>query len=129
MLGAGDRLFFYELFGSKGDRRDGCAKEIPGGLLSVDPQTGRILARLATEIHFAALISGTDGKELYGLDVKDTTWISVDLVRLNAITGEVLARRNLTTDKWFIDLATVPSDLVPSGQVEVMTNVVNSGNR
>ncbi len=72
------------------------------------------------------MISGVDGKELYGIDVRDTSWSSVGLVRLNAITGEVLARRNLTSDVWFIDLATVPSELVPSGPVEATTNPVNS---
>lgn len=126
ILGAGGRLFLYELFGSKGDRRDGCARKIPGGLFSVDPQTGGILAHLAPEFHFASLISGVDGKELYGIDVRDTSWSSVGLVRLNAITGEVLAKRNLTSDVWFIDLATVPSELLPSGPVEATTNPVNS---
>jgi hypothetical protein len=72
------------------------------------------------------LIPGADGKELYGIDVRDTTWSSVGLVRLNAITGEVLARRNLKADVWFIDLTTVPSDLVPTGPVEATTNSVNS---
>jgi hypothetical protein len=57
--------------------------------------------------------------------VKDTTWTYVDLVRLS-VTGEILAKRNLTKDVWFIDLATVPSDLVPRGQAEVMNNVINS---
>ncbi len=49
ILGAGGRLFLYELFGSKGDRRDGCPRKIPGGLFSVDPQTGGILAHLAPD--------------------------------------------------------------------------------
>ncbi len=126
MFGTAGRLFLYELFGAKGDRRDGCAREIPGGLLSVDPQTGGTLAHLAPDIHFASLISGADDKELYGIDVRDTSWTSVDLVRLNAITGEVLARRNLTSDVWSIDLATVPSELVPSGPVEATTKPLNS---
>lgn len=119
MLGAGGRLFLYELFGAKGDRRDSCAREIPGGLLSVDPQTGRTLARLAPDVHFASLISSTDGKELYGIDLRDTSWTSVGLVRLNAITGEVLARRNLTSDVWFIDFATVRGELVPRDGLRV----------
>jgi hypothetical protein len=58
--------------------------------------------------------------------VRDTTWSSVELVRLNAITGEVLAKRNLKPDVWFIDLATVPRDLVPTGPVEATTNPVSS---
>jgi hypothetical protein len=125
MFGAGGRLFLYELFGAKGDRRDGCARDVPGGLFSIDAQTGGILAHLAPEFHFASLISGADGKELYGIDVRDTTWTSVGLVRLNAITGDVLARRNLASDVWFIDLATVPSEVMPSGPVDVTTNPEN----
>ena len=118
MLGVSDRLFLYELFGGKGDRRDSCAREIPGGLLSVDPQTGVMRARLAPDVHFASLIPGADGKELYGIDVRDTNWTSVRLVRLNVITGQILATRNLTPDVWFIDFATVPNELVPSGPIE-----------
>jgi len=126
MLGTGGRLFLHELFGAKGDRRDSCPREVPGGVLSVDPQTGGILAELGPAFHFASLISGADGKELFGIDVRDTTWTSVGLVRLSAITGEVLASRNLTSDVWSIDLATVPSELVPSGPVEATTNPDNS---
>jgi hypothetical protein len=126
IIGTGGRLFLYELFGAKGDRRDGCAREIPGGLISVDPETGAMLAHLGTDFHFASLIADGDGKELYGIDVRDANWSSVGLVRLNAVTGEVLARRNLLSDVWFIDLAAVPSELVPSGTVEATTNPVNS---
>jgi hypothetical protein len=67
------------------------------------------------------LISSADGKELYGVDARDPSWKSVGLVRLNAMTGNVLAKRSLTSDVWFIHLATVPSELVPSGQVETTT--------
>jgi hypothetical protein len=126
MVGAGGRLFLFELFGAKGDRRERCARDVTGGLLSIDTHTGRVLAHLAPAVHFASLISSADGKELYGIDVKDTTWSSVELVRLNAITGEVLARRNLKADVWFLNLTTVPSDLVPTGPVEATTNPVNS---
>jgi hypothetical protein len=121
IFGAGGRLFLYELFGSKLDRRNDCGRKIPGGLFSIDPQTGRLLAHLASDFHFASLISGADGKELYGIDVRDPSWTSVGIVRLDAMTGEVLSKRELTSDVWFIDLATLPSELVPSGQVEATT--------
>jgi len=125
MLGMGSRLFLYELFGAKVDRRDDCGKEIPGGFFSVDLQTGVLSARLAPDFHFASLISG-EGEDLYGIDVKDARWTSVRLVRLKTTTGEVLARLNLASDVWFINLAKVPSELVPSGDVEVTPNPVNS---
>ena len=124
-LGTGSQLFLYELFGAKVDRRDDCGKEIPGGFFSVDLQTGVLSARLASDFHFASLISGQDG-DLYGIDVKDAGWTSVRLVRLKATTGEVLARLNLAADVWFINLATMPSELVPSGEVEVTPNLVSS---
>ena len=116
VLGTGAQLFLYERFGAKIDRRNGCATSIPGGFLSVDPKSGGVLARLAPDFHFASLISNADGKELYGIDVRDTRWASVGLVRLNARTGEVLAKRDLNPDVWFINVATIPSELVPSGQ-------------
>jgi hypothetical protein len=121
VLGASGHLFLYEVFGSKGDRRVGCARKVPGGVFSIDQQTGRILAHLASELHFAWLISGTDGKELYGVDVRDTNWTSVGLVRLDAATGETLARRDLVSDVWFITLATIPTEVLPLGQVEAAT--------
>jgi len=126
VLGTGDRFFLYERFGTKIDRRDGCTNELPGGALSIDPQTGVILAHLAPEFHFASLISSTNGKELYGIDVRDTSWTAVGLVRLNAVTGEVLARRNLNSDVWFIHLATMPEQSVPRGPVEATPNPVKS---
>ena len=47
VLGAGNRLFVYERFGAKLDRRKGCAGEVPGGLFSLDVKTGRIKEHLA----------------------------------------------------------------------------------
>lgn len=123
MVGAGGQLFLVELFGGKGDRRDFCTRDVPGGLFSIDPQTGKVLTHLAPEVHFASLVPSTDGKELYGIDVRDTTWSSVGLIRLNATSGDVLARRNLQADVWFIDLANIPKDLVPNGPVEATTTV------
>ena len=126
MIGAGGRLLLYELFGTKLDRRNSCAGDLPGGVFTIDTQTGRILAHLAPQAHFASLISAADGKEAYGIDVRDANWSSVGLVRLNAITGEVVATRNLKPDVWFIDLASVPSELVPHGTWHASTNSVNS---
>lgn len=77
VLGAGNRLFLYERFAAKIDRRNGCATSIPGGLLSIDPESGAMLAHLAPNFHFASLISIASGKELYGIDVRNTNWSSV----------------------------------------------------
>jgi len=42
-------------------------------------------------------------------------------VRLDAATGETLARRDLVSDVWFITLATIPTEILPLGQVEAAT--------
>jgi hypothetical protein len=64
------------------------------------------------------LIPGPDSTDLYGIDVRDTIWRSVGLVRLDATTGRVLAKRDLVPDVWSIALATIPAELVPRGAVE-----------
>ena len=121
VLGAGGRLFIFERFGSKLDRRTGCGKQIPGGAFEVDTQTGRLTTRLAPQLHIAQLIPSADGQELYGLDVRDPGWSAVSVVRLNATTGQILAQRDLLPQIWFIALATMPEELVPRGQLQAKT--------
>jgi len=118
ILAAGGRLLVFELFGGKLDRRGGCLKDIPGGVFLFNPQTGKQIAHIAPEIHFAQLISREDTAELYGIDLANADWTSVALVRLNATTGQVLVKQNLPSDVWFIHLASIPKDLLPHGQVE-----------
>ena len=119
MFGSGNRIFLYEAFGSKGDRRPRCKSLIAGGVLSIDPETGDVLRRLGDDMHFNSLVPGPDGKELYGIDVRHPDdWGSVALVRLDAQTGRLLAKKELTPDVWFIDLASLPRKLVPHGELE-----------
>lgn len=118
IFGAGGRFFLLELFGGKGDRRSGCSGRVTGGVLLIDPQTGSIKAHLAPEFHFAQLTPSADGAELYGIDVRDTNWTSVGLVRLDAATGRILAKRELVSDVWSIALATIATELLPHGHVE-----------
>ena len=118
---AGGLLFVAEQFGGKLDRRAGCGREVPGGVLLVDAQTGQVKTRLAPELHFAQLISSADGKELYGVDVRDQNWTSVGLVLLDSATGRTLARRDLVSDVCFLTLATISARLVPQGHVEATT--------
>ncbi|HEX8797929.1 MAG TPA: hypothetical protein VF772_04915, partial [Terriglobales bacterium] len=118
ILGDLGRLLVFELFGGKGDRRGGCSKDIPGGVFLVNPQSGRQITHIAPELHFAQLISRKDGAELYGIDLASPDWTSIALVRLNATTSQILVRQNLPSDVWFIDLANIPEELLPHGQVE-----------
>jgi hypothetical protein len=121
MIGVGNRIFLYEAFGAKGDRRSRCKRLIPGGVLSIDPETGKVLRRLADDVHFNSLVPSPDGKELYGIDVKHLgDWDAVGLVRLDAETGRLLSSKELTPDVWFIDLASLPLSLVPHGELEAV---------
>jgi WD40 repeat protein len=119
LFGAGKRIFLYEAFGSKADRRPKCPS-VPGGVLSIDPQTGNVSHLLAGDVHFDSLVPNPDGKELYGIDVRHPDWDSVGLVRLDAETGRLLRRRELSPDVWYIHLASLPRKLVPHGEVEAV---------
>jgi hypothetical protein len=121
VLIAGDRLFIAESFGGKLDRRLACGRGVSGGLLLIDPQTGRVLKHLAPELHFAQLISSADGKKLYGIDVKDANWRAVSMIQLDAVTGRILVERDLVPDVWSMTLTTIPIELVPRGQLEATT--------
>lgn len=89
----------------------------------VNPRTGKQMAHLAPELHFAQLISSEDGAVLYGIDLARADWTAVALVRLNATTGQILVRQNLSSDVWFIDLANIPEELLPRGQVEAKASL------
>ena len=120
LLGVGKKIFLYEAFGSKGDRRGPKCPSVPGGVLSIDPKTGDVGHRLAGDAHFASLLPNPNGKELYGIDVRHANWDAVRLVRMDAETGRILAKKTLTPDVWFLDLAQVPRPLVPHGQLETV---------
>ena len=120
ILGGGGRIFLYEAFGDKIDRRLKCTQQIPGGVLSIDPETGKVLRRLADGLHFNSLVTNSEGKELYGIDVRHLEWDSIGLVRIDAETGKLLAKKELTPDVWFIDLASLPRKLVPHGELEAI---------
>jgi hypothetical protein len=123
ILADGGRLLVFELFGGKGDRRGACSRDIPGGVFLVNPQSGKQIAYIAPELHFAQLISRKDGAELYGIDLATAGWASVALVRLNATTGQILVKQNLPSDVWFIGLANIPEELLPHGQVEAKASL------
>lgn len=120
MVGTGSQIFLYEAFGAKVDRRLECTEQIPGGVLSIDPETGKVLRRLAEGVHFNWIVPSPDGKELYGIDVTNPNWDLVGLVRLDAETGNVLASKELASGIWFIDVASLPRKLVPHGELEAV---------
>lgn len=113
---AGGRLFIYEQFGFKVDRRDSCGDRVPGGAWVVDPESGTLNSQIAPDLHFSDLIPSRQRSELFGLDPGGSNWKGpVQLVRIDAKDGVVLRRRLLDTDVWRITVA--PLRVVPSGDV------------
>lgn len=126
IVAAGDLLFFAEIFrgnASKADLHTSCDREVNGGVLLLDPQTGHVKNRFAPQLHFGQLISSVDGKELYGIDLKDPTWKTVGLVLLDSASGRILARRDMVSeymDVWHLGISTISPELVPQGQVDAI---------
>lgn len=112
---AGNRLFLFEIFGSKVDSREQCG-DVPGGAWAVDPTTGRVLARLAADLHFFMLVPNHDGSELYGITSEAPQKSAAPrLVRLDAQSSKVLESRVLESDYWWIAVA--PLKHIPTGNV------------
>ena len=110
------RLFVYEAFGFKTDRRNRCAGEVPGGAWGEDPATGQATIHAAPDLHFSALISDRAGSALYGLSAEDANWERpAKLVRIDPRDGGVVQSRHLDPGFWRIAIA--PLRLVPTGDV------------
>ncbi len=116
-VAGGERLFLFERFGMKLDRRRDCRGPVPGGIYVLNPSNGEVLARLAPSLYFAHLVAKPDGTELYGIALGARDWITPVLLRLDAQNGKVLTERRLETDVWFLTLATLPNRLLPRAEV------------
>jgi len=118
IVSVGPRVFLYETFGHKLDRRDGCPG-VPGGAWLVDPVTGQLSHHIAPDLYFFTLLPDSDGATLYGLAAPgDANWSApVPLVRINAADGRILQSRLLDRGVWHVALA--PLRVVPQGDVTV----------
>jgi hypothetical protein len=94
---AGNKVAIFAAFGLKSDR----ICNLPGGYALADPDTGTVLGRFASAMHFRQKVSGDDGRYVYGLDVGDA-WTNVRNVKLDAATGQLLAERILEPDVWYL---------------------------
>ncbi len=118
-VSVGARVFLYETFGSKVDRRDRC-RGVPGGAWMLDPAAGSLSQQIAPDLHFATLLSDPEEALLYGLVAPgDANWSSMPvlLVRINAADGRILQTRLLDPTVWHMALA--PLRVVPHGDVRV----------
>jgi len=91
MTAAAGNLFIYEMFGWKLDRRNSCSG-VPGGAWVVDPESGRLLAHVATDFYFSELVADRANGELYGISVGDPGWRKVELLRIDATDGRYCNR-------------------------------------
>ena len=113
---AAGKLFLYEEFGFKVDRRNECADRVPGGAWVVDPATGQLTRQIAPDLHFSALLSDQAGSQLYGLSPGGPNWeLPAQLVRIDPSDGRILQSRYLDPGFWRVAIA--PLRIVPSGDV------------
>ena len=110
LISGSGRLFLYEMFGAKVDRRAHCGSPVAGGAYEIDPGTGAILGRLAPAVWFRNLVASDDGETLFGIDANVPRLIAVD-----RRTGSVQTERSLAPDVWSVSLARIPEALVPQG--------------
>jgi hypothetical protein len=113
----GGRLFLYEAFGHKLDRRSPRDRAVAGGLYEIEPSTGHVLAHVEPTAYLGRVRVSSDGKYVYALDTGRPQWRGpVRLLRIDAASGRVLAERPLETDVWNLELAAMPEHLVPHGR-------------
>ncbi|MBI4483917.1 MAG: hypothetical protein HY652_13655 [Acidobacteria bacterium] len=119
LIVGGERLFLYEPFGHKLDRRHRSAKAVPGGIFAIEPSSGNVIGYWTSSVHFHQVMASSDGRHLYGLDSGPLGWRGpVRLLKLDATSGTVLAERLLENDVWFMALARLPKLLAPHGEVQ-----------
>ena len=116
LAAAAGKLFIYEAFGFKVDRRNQCAGRVPGGAWEVEPATGQLIRQIAPGLHFSALFADQAGSELYGLSAESPNWeLPARLVRIDPSDGRILQSRYLDPGFWRVAIA--PLRIVPSGDV------------
>lgn len=127
LIAGGNRLFLFEIFGHKLDRRRGGKKDLPGGVFLIDPDSRKLISHLAPEIHFSRLVVSSDGRTVYGIDSGQLDWNGpVRLLKLD-VEGKVLVEQILETDVWFLAWASVPESLIPRGEVGTIPCSAQSG--
>jgi hypothetical protein len=113
LLASGGRLYLYEPFGMKLDRRGSCGQPVAGGFYIIDPATGSVLSHVAATRYFSRL--AVDRGQAYGIDI---ALANPQFVRIDLQTGEVEAARVLDADVWNLALAGIPGALVPRGEMQ-----------
>ena len=118
-VAAGGRLFVYEGFGYKLDRRN-CAMVPSGGVYVIDSASGAVVGHFATSLYFMQVVANGDGTELYAIELgPKLDEPSERLVRLDGRTGRILAARDLSEGIVVHEtLALIYDSLIPRGEVQ-----------
>jgi hypothetical protein len=120
---AGGRLFVYEGFGMKLDRRE-CVEPPSGGLYVIEPSTGAVVAHLTPSLYFMRVVANCEGTELYGIELGLGKG-RVRLVRFDSSTGKILASREFgeKENAWgivHVSLAYLFDSVVPRGELRAV---------
>jgi hypothetical protein len=98
VIAAGSKVAIFAGFGLKSDG----ICNLPGGYALSDPDTGTVLGRFASAMHFRQMVSSDDGRYVYGLDVGNNAWKKVRIVKLDTATGQLITERTLEPDVWYL---------------------------
>jgi hypothetical protein len=120
VVAAGDRLVIYGQFGLKSD--GACA--VPGGFVVADPNTGAVTDRFAANLNFRQMVAGSDGRYLYGLDVDSPAWRQVRIVKIDAVTGQIVAEKNMDPDVWYLTTGSLPREM--QGRLDLVAMISRS---
>jgi hypothetical protein len=107
VIAGGAGLVIYGQFGLKSD--DLCA--VPGGFVVADPVTGATTGRFASNRRFRQIVAGSDGRYVYGLDTGSPAWRRVQIVKIDATTGQVVAEKNMDPDVWYLTAGKIPPEM------------------
>jgi hypothetical protein len=107
IIAADGRLVIYGQFGLKSDG----ACTVPGGFVVADPGSGGVTGRFASDLTFRQMVASSDGRYLYGLDVGSPAWRHVRIVKIEALTGQVVAEKSLDADVWYLTTGQIPDEI------------------
>ncbi len=101
----------------KGRRDDGTPWS--RGIWTIDVRNRQVAPPIAADVEVADVVAGSDGTSLHALEPGTSTHRPVTVLRLDAATGRIEARRELPSDSWgwTIARASIPASLVPNGEV------------
>jgi hypothetical protein len=105
LVAAADRIALFHRFGTKAAPECSAA-----GYVLLDGSAATASPRFAPNERFESLVAGPDGKTLYGVAQPDPPAKGMQLLKIDAASGNTLTSRNLPADFWTLTLGAIPPE-------------------